>query len=336
MKKIIVLSICLILFSSSLSIAEEIDKDCNCNNLLYTERLVSNEDNFHLSLMIHEFRIRSYWTYLPSSYDGANAVPLVVLLHSYGNNGWLESIRTELNLKSENEGFIVVYPNGATFGDNKGWNAGFCCGPSMRQNIDDLGFIKSVIEKTKKNYNIDTNRIYVAGFSNGAMMTNRFAAEFSEELAAIAVVDGAIGGNISDFRPSLLVIPKPSDPLPVIIFHGTKDHLIPYEGGRRPCDNKILSHFLPIYLPVNDSVKFWVEHNKCNPIPEVNIIADENVILKNYTNGTNGSEVVFYTILNGSHWWFGGAWLPNRNNDPYNYISSTNLIWEFFEKHPKK
>jgi len=334
-KEILVLLIIAILTIPTVSLAygqdEKVEKDCNCkNNSIEINLHGPSDDKF--CLMLHKLRIRSYWTHIPSSYDDQTSVPLVILLHSYGNNGWLFSIRSDMNLKSEQEGFIAVYPNGAPYGDNKGWNAGFCCGPAMRQNVDDLGFIKSIIEKTKIRYNIDTNRIYVAGFSNGGMMTYRFASEFSEEIAAVAVVGGQLGGKISDFRP-FWIIPEPSEPLPIMIFHGTKDHLVPYEGGRRPGGNKISNALLPIYISVNESVSFWVEHNKCDPNPEVNVIADENVIVKSYTNGTNGSEVIFYTVLNGGHWWFGGAWLPNRNNDPYNYISTTDLIWDFFEKH---
>jgi len=323
-----------LIFTTISSVIGQNEKEntiCPCN-ILKSSFEGSSDDIF--SLMIHRFRIRSYWTHVPSNYDDGSAVPLVILLHSYGNNGWLFSIRSDMNIKSEQEGFIAVYPNGATFGDNKGWNAGFCCGPAMRQNIDDVGFIKSVIEKTKRNYNIDENRIYVAGFSNGAMMTNRFASEYSEDLAAIAVVDGSVGGIISDFRP-LWVIPEPSEPLPVIIFHGTDDHLIPFEGGRRQCANPLGCMLLPIFLPVNESVSFWVEHNKCDSEPNIKIIADENVIIRNYTNGTNDSEVIFYTVLNGGHWWFGGSWLPNRNNDPYNYISTADIVWDFFENHTK-
>lgn len=321
-------------FSIAYQINEIVENNCDCEkHSLKSNYQNHSDDRFYW--MIHKLRIRSYWTHIPSSYNGVDSVPLVILLHSYGNNGYIFSIRSDMNLKSEQEGFIAVYPNGATYGDNKGWNAGFCCGPAMRQKVDDLGFIKSIIEKTKKRYNIDTNRIYVAGFSIGGMMTYRFASKYSEELAAIAVVGGQIGGNISDFRP-LWKIPKPSDSLPAIIFHGTNDLEVPYNGGRRTCNNPLKRLLLPIYLSVNESVSFWVQHNKCDPDPDVDILANGNVIRRSYTNGTNGSEVIFYTVLDGGHWWFGGSWIPNRGNDPYQYISAADIIWDFFERHLKK
>jgi len=335
-KLILVIVIITLLIVASISIAKETSEKKN-EEFGFDNITISRDNRF--CLMFFDWRIRTYLIHIPPSYDGETAVPLVILLHSYGNNGRLFSIRSEMNIKADEEGFIVVYPNGATLRD-KGWNAGFCCGPAMRQNVDDLGFIKSVIEKTKKRYNIDTNRIYVAGFSNGGMMTYRFASEFSEEIAAIAVAGGQIGGNISDFR-GLWVIPEPSEPLPVIIFHGTNDTVVPYGGGRRPCDNPFERPFLPIYLSINESVSFWVEHNKCDPDPEINIIADGHVVTRTYKNGTNGSEVILYTVLDGGHWWFGGAWLRStlfekRGNDPFKYISATDIIWEFFEQHPKK
>ena len=319
-KSILVIVLITFLIAPSISMAEETSEN-NTEKLSFDDVTSGNRFCF----MLHKLRLRTYLVHIPPSYDGETGVPLVILLHSYGNNGRLFCIRSEMNIKADQEGFIAVYPSGAPIRD-KGWNAGFCCGSAMRQNVDDLGFIKSVIEKTKKRYNIDTNRIYVVGFSNGGMMTYRFAAEFSEEIAAIAVVGGQIGGNISDFR-GLWVIPKPSKPLPVIIFHGTNDSTVPYPGGRRPCDNPFERPFLPIYLSTNESVSFWVEHNNCNPTPEIDQTG--NVIKTAYVNGDSDSEVVLYTVKDGGHEWFGSPYFPDRG------ISVNDLMWEFFEQHPK-
>lgn len=159
-------------------------------------------------------------------------------------------------------------------------------------------------------------------------MTYRIGAELSDILAAVAPVAGTIGGEWMDKHGNLLpsyVIPDPEYPLPIVIFHGMNDSLVPYDGGVGPSGD--------IFLSVNESVTFWVEHNQCDPTPQINISESGNIIKKTYANGSNGADVVLYSVVNGSHGWFGAPdW-------PYTYpceISAADLIWQFFNTHPKQ
>jgi polyhydroxybutyrate depolymerase len=89
------------------------------------------------------------------------------------------------------------------------------------------------------------------------------------------------------------------------------------------------------YKSVNESVSFFVEHNQCNPFPQTNISESGNIIKDLYTDGLNQTEVVLYTIVNGTHSWPGGriGWI--FGDTPTIEISATDLIWEFFKTHPK-
>jgi polyhydroxybutyrate depolymerase len=88
---------------------------------------------------------------------------------------------------------------------------------------------------------------------------------------------------------------------------------------------------------VNDSVAFWVEHNGCNPIPEIYTSASGKIIRRTYTNGKNGTEVVLYTTVGGEHWWPGNHWNTGQwLVDTIREISATDLIWDFFAAHPKQ
>jgi polyhydroxybutyrate depolymerase len=80
--------------------------------------------------------------------------------------------RTGFTAKSDVEGFIVVYPEG--FGAS--WNVVGGFGDAFSTNIDDVGFIRALIDSLQGKFAIDRNRIYVAGFSQGAMMAYRFPA----------------------------------------------------------------------------------------------------------------------------------------------------------------
>jgi len=294
--------------------------------------------------MMFDGRIRSYLLHVPSSYDGSKPVPVVIVLH--GHPSWCMDPKffTGLDKKSNEEGFIVVYPNGhlapllpriimflnTLFPTSRIWNCWDYC------DIDDVGFIRNLINHLDSTLNINSSRVYITGLSGGGMMTYRLGADLSDIVAAIAPVAGSIGG-IWYTESSLYVIPEPAHPIPVIVFHGLQDLNLPYEGGWvngsiRLWNTNIQVVVHTYFLSVNESVSFWVEHNNCNPIPKIETSPSGNIIKQTYANGTDGSEVVLYSVVNGGHEWFGGPeafWPPCE-------ISATDLMWEFFEQHPKQ
>ena len=127
-------------------------------------------------------------------------MPLVVVLHGGGGNAENIEEVTGFSEKADEEGFIVVYPDGSGRLDRYllTWNAGFCCGYALENNIDDVGFIRALIEYLQEKYAINRNMIYVTGISNGGMMSYRLGAELSDIVAAIAPVAGSIGGQATE------------------------------------------------------------------------------------------------------------------------------------------
>jgi len=276
---------------------------------------------------------RSYILHLPPSYTGENEMPLVVVLHGGGGNADNIEETTGFSKKADAEGFIVVYPDGSGRFDRYllTWNGGFCCGYALENDIDDVGFIRALIEYLQETYAINRNMIYVTGISNGGMMSYRLGAELSDIVAAIAPVAGSIGGQATE-EDTIWCIPEPEYPLSVIIFHGKNDSRIPYDGGM-PTANDTRGAFS--YLSVNDSVSFFVNSNQCDAFPRSNISESGNIIMDLYGGGLNNTEVALYTIINGTHSWPGGK-IGRRNGDvPTMEISATDLIWEFFKSHPK-
>lgn len=303
----------------------------------------STSPGTYLKFMFFDGEIRSYRIHIPTGYDSSDPVPLVFNLHGTPGGSLTHMLCTEFNNKADEEGFVIVYPNGhfdiqflsywiKTFGITclfTGFRY-FNAWDFENANVDDVGFIKTLIEELKTNLNIDSSRIYVTGLSCGGFMSYRLGAELSDIIAAIAPVAGSIGGRlwidytIDTSNIPCYIIPEPEYPLPVIVFHGMKDEAVPYEGIEdKGCG---LS-----YISVNESVAFWVEHNECDPIPEIEISESENIIRRTYKNGSHGSEVVLYTVVDGGHEWFGGF----EYIFPSCEISATDLIWDFFEKHPK-
>jgi polyhydroxybutyrate depolymerase len=223
--------------------------------------------------------------------------------------------------KSDEEGFLVVYPNGTGRLDEflLTWNAGTCCGYALEHNIDDVGFIRTLLERLEQQVRIDPSRIYVTGISNGGMMTYRLACDLADTVAAIAPVAAAL--NEEDCSPSR--------PVSVIIFHGTADEHVPYNGGigSKARDERVDK-------PVRYAVSFWVNRNRCSPNPVVEEFG--SIRKETYGGGIDGTEVVLYTILGGGHAWPGGEKGYRWGDEPTKEISATDLMWEFFASHPKR
>lgn len=258
---------------------------------------------------------RDYIMHIPPRYDGVKALPLVFVLHGYGGSDKAIEHTTDMSAKADKENFVVVYPNGT--GDPRGFNPGFTV--ETANPADDVAFVRALMDKMEKDLRVDRQRIYIAGFSNGAFMTYRLGAELSDRLAAIAVVEGTIGTKQSD--GSVLKIPDPARPLPLIAFHGKQDPTVPYNGGQ----SDGVMHLT--YLSVADSIGFWLKQDGCTGNPETKTSQNGNVAETDHTQCKEGAEVVLYTIGNGKHDWPSPT-LPNQ-------ISATDATWEFFARHSK-
>ena len=273
----------------------------------------------------HHFLKRTFLLYVPSTYDEQNPIPLVLMFHGGENTAINASERFGFSEKAEQEGFLVAYPDaselmGDSWNFGLGWYTASYFDELGRWFTDDIGFCKKIIDKLQTEYSIDSNKIYAAGHSNGRMMSYYVAVSISDTFAAIGSCGGCISGHLRDF--DLVTIPEPIDPVPIVEFHGEKDREVPYDGGWNS------GHSI-FYGSVDETINFWVEHNECDtePITTVN----GNITVDLYSNGNEGTEVLLYSVANKGHIWFGGQ--PWEDADPE--ISTTDLMWDFFESHLK-
>jgi polyhydroxybutyrate depolymerase len=260
---------------------------------------------------------RTYLLHVPSSYDGRTSRPLIIMLHGSTQTAEGAQAFSGFSEKSDQEGFIVVYPQGAIFHFGiKDWNIKQFAHYAPADAPDDVGFVNELISRLEQEYKIDPKRIYIAGFSAGAHMTYLLGAELSYRIAAIAPVAGSVGSRADN---EIYYIPEPSQPLSVISFCGTVDFT--YLGFAVPRDSPKAKT-----LSVAESIAFWVRCDGCSPTPQNETSSDGKVTKTVYTGGKNGTEVVSYTLVNVGHVW--------PASPPY--IAATDIIWDFFKSHPKQ
>ncbi len=279
----------------------------------------------HRTLSI-DGRERSYLVHIPPQYDPEKPTPVVLAFHGAGTNAVVMATSSGLSAKADQEGFIVVYPNGT----GKGrlllvWNSGGFRGPNAARRPDDVKFVKAILDDLATVVHMDPHRIYATGISNGAMMCYRLAAELSDRIAAIAPVSGTT--SLDKCRPKR--------PVAVIHFHGTADELVPFTGA-----DPIKARFFD-FKSVEETIRTWVIIDGCPRRPKVtrlpDIADDGTTVTKTvYGPGKEGTEVILYTIEGGGHTWPGRKWPLPWLGKTTRDISANDLIWEFFQKHPMK
>ncbi len=265
--------------------------------------------------MYYEGIERTYILHIPPDYDEALASPLVLAFHGYGLDAG-EMIRISgLNEQADASGFIVTYPNGT--GKKMSWNGGHCCGEAANNNVDDVGFVRALIDELAVLTNIDPHRIYATGFSNGAIMVYRLACELSDQIAAIGPVAAT---QILEDQEAC----NPSRGVPVIHFHGTEDALNPYEGGSTAAGFQ--------YVSVDDAIAFWIGKDECPGSAQRT--KSGSIQHDVFAPCAQGSAVELYTVAGGEHAWPGGEAVSPQVGEPTMEINASPVMWDFFAAHP--
>ncbi|MFM7056376.1 MAG: alpha/beta hydrolase family esterase [Planctomycetota bacterium] len=273
---------------------------------------------------------RRYLVHIPQSCDGKQPSPVVLVFHGGGGNPSGMVQLCGMNAKADQAGFIVVYPYGTGRLDNSllTFNGGECCGYAKDNGIDDVGFTKALLDDLAKVVNVDADRVYATGLSNGGIMSHRLASELSDRIAAIAPVGG----------PLMLETLHNDRAVSVMQFHGTKDEHAPYAGGFGK--GFLGRNGITKFRSVESTMESWVRANGCNVKPAVTMLPDQaddgmRVTRKTWSGGRSGSEVVLIEIEGGGHTWPGRHPVASQLGESTMDISANDLMWEFFQRHPR-
>ena len=226
---------------------------------------------------------------------------------------------TGFNVMADKEGFIVAYPDGIV-GKNRGWNALFgkpIPGGQGAQvdDVDDVGFIRELIDLLHASYHTDASRVFVCGHSAGAYMAYRVAIDLADRVAAAGVVNGLLGIRLLDGKPSIPDIPVPVAPVSLIHICGGKDKLVKFGGVLTP---KVIAKSVP------DCILHFVKANGCVTAGQETKDAVNGVVRTLYSKGKAGTEVELVIVANCNHNW----------PIPQNGLSASQELWDFFSKHP--
>lgn len=250
---------------------------------------------------------REYLLHVPPSYQ--RPAPLVISMHGAGLWPAAQMEISRWNEVADREGFIVVYPAGTKRAGPRVWH----------EDVRDVRFISSLIDRLEANYAIDPRRIYADGLSNGGGMAFVLSCTLSDRIAAVGTVGAA---QLLPFSSC-----KDRRPVPMINFHGTADRAAPYQGG----SSWVAAELFP---DVQAWTRSWARRNRCALEPSDSRVAAD-VTRRTYGGCADGADVVLYTIEGGGHTWPGGMPLPEWfTGTTTRSIDASSVMWEFFRQHP--
>jgi polyhydroxybutyrate depolymerase len=259
---------------------------------------------------------RSYLLHLPASRGAGQAMPLLLVFHGAGGEGAGIASHTGLTAPATARGYAVVYPDGV----ERRWNDGRRAGGGQ----DDVEFVRILLDSLSHELPADPKRIYATGISNGAGLAYRLVCDLPGIFAAIAPVAGAPAAGIEARCAA-------TRPVSVISFQGTRDRLMPYEGGH-------VSIRRGQVLSAQRSAALFAEVNGCTPPPAVTAEPDTvkdgtRVRRSAYGGCREGREVVLYTIEGGGHTWPGGPPVGRLVGRVSRDLDATRTMLDFFDRH---
>ncbi|MBP9094478.1 esterase [bacterium] len=268
---------------------------------------------------------REFFVHVPKGYNHSQKMPLVMCFHGGFGLGSRMDALTGLDAISDQNGFLLVYPQGI----NRHWNDGRNIDGHDRYN--DVQFVTDMIDHLERRWNIDKQRVYVTGVSNGGFFSQYLCIMLPNKFAGCASVGATLPDIVFHTR-------RPMKPVSVLYILGMSDPLVPFKGG--PIHYKSF-HDRGNVISAKEAAQYWVKANRCQPNPRVIDLPDVDpndgtrVKYAQFSGGLQGTEVVVYGIEAGGHTWPGGLqYLPEGTvGKTCRDFSASQALWDFFKNH---
>ncbi len=223
----------------------------------------------------------------PDVIDTSKSYPIVFAFHGRGgnNNSWVNHL---INYTNSGE-FIGIYPQGYL----ESWNLG-----PEPSNANDVEFINLIVDELQNYDNLNFDKMYAIGTSNGSGMVNKLAIE-TNHFKAIA----PIASQLIESLPLL----DSTNPVSVLQVNGAADTTIPIDGGPR------LGH---IFLDAYESAELWATKFNCSQNANIIMLGQDTLYV--FDSCENEKEIRYLRIEDGGH------------NLPLHILFQD--VWEFFQR----
>ncbi len=310
LKKILVLSLSLILYIGSLQLARS-----------------SPLQSAHLKIGSLQ---RMFLYYIPKHLS--ESPKLAFVLHGSGMEAKGMQMLTGAQfdkIADKQKDLIIVYPQGY----GRYWND---CRKAdtfetTKLNVDDIAFFESMIKYFKEHYRIDEKNVFVTGYSNGAQMCFKLA----KERPAIFKGFAAVAANLPVEANDDCV--EAHQPVSMLLMNGTTDRINPYNGGMvKAGDGKERG----VVMSTDQTLQYWLGLDNCDTtskkeydFPDVNTTDKSTAVEYTYDSIQSGKKVVLIKVINGGHIFMnaGFHWWPRVLGNVNKDINGPQVIMEFFQ-----
>ena len=262
---------------------------------------------------MHNNLEREYIFYEPEGLETNS--PLVFVMHGYTEDAINIRNYSNMNDIADQYRFAVCYPRGTVdnFG-NRFWNVGYDFHPN--ETVDDVDFLKELASHLHDSYNLNSEKTFATGMSNGGEMCYMLACQATETFRAVAPVSGMMLQEIIDSC-------VPSNLISIFEIHGVNDNVNYYNG------DPLSSGGWGAYPSIPFTIEYWAELNNCTEfyseqLSDINSSDGSYVVSEKNYGAANNNEVWLYKIFGGGHDWPGTA---GSNMD----INASLEVWLFFE-----
>jgi polyhydroxybutyrate depolymerase len=203
---------------------------------------------------------------------------------------------TTFDAQADAFGFAVAYPDGV----GGCWADGRGVTMADEAGVDDVAFLRALVDTSAERHGTHPDRAVVAGVSNGAFMAHRMALEASEKVSVFAAVAGGLPASLRDVRPAHAVS--------AMLIHGTADPVSPIEGGysrHRGPNGELRGRTLSL----DETAGFWRAVDRCPPGPG-DTRTTEFSTRTTAEGGVGGTRVTAWTVFGGGHTWPGARPFP--------------------------
>ncbi len=275
-------------------------------------------------------RERTYRIYVPA-HRAASAAPLLFVLHGGGGGGaGMEALtRHGFNRRADESGAVIVYPDGV----GHGWNDGRLDLKSLavKDEVDDVGFLRALVVALEKRYAIDPARVMVTGMSNGGMMTLRLACEAGDVFKGFVAVAASLGADLKPHCDAAGITR-------LALIDGTADPIVPWGGGTV----SVLGVTRGEVIGAKASFAHFMSAAKCGIEQQdepLDRVADDGtqLTLHRATDCADGADLRLYEVDGGGHAWPGGLryareWLIGKVSRE---LDATDETWRFLGLGPE-